>query len=79
MLTAGFTSLRWGELIAVRRRDLDLDQGFVTVRSAVVETASTASSTVLAPKSLADVREVGMPDVLLPELREHVRRWPESG
>jgi integrase len=25
------------------------------------------------------VREVGIPEVLLPELREHVRRWSESG
>jgi len=49
----------------------------VTVRSAVVEIDSKLDSG--RPKSLAGVREVGIPDVLLPELREHVRRWSESG
>jgi hypothetical protein len=37
VLMAAFTSLRWGELIGLRRLDLDLDAGFVTVRWAVVE------------------------------------------
>jgi integrase len=77
VLMAAFTSLRWGELIALRRRDLDLDAGFVTVRSAVVEIDSKLDGA--RPKSLAGVREVGIPDVLVPELREHVRRWSESG
>lgn len=36
VLTAAFTSVRWGELIALRRRDLDLDAGFVMVRSAAL-------------------------------------------
>ena len=31
------------------------------------------------PKSLAGVREVGIPEVLVPELVEHVRRWAEPG
>jgi hypothetical protein len=63
-------------LIALRRRDLDLDAGFVTVRSAVVEIDSKLDGG--RPKSLAGVREVGIPDVLLPELREHARRWSGS-
>ncbi|HET6774197.1 MAG TPA: site-specific integrase, partial [Acidimicrobiales bacterium] len=37
VMMAAFTSLRWGELIALRRRHLDLDGGFVVVRAAVVE------------------------------------------
>ena len=77
VLMAAFTSLRWGELIALRRRDLDLDAGFVTVRSAVVEIDSKLDGG--RPKSLAGVREIGIPDVLLPEPREHVRRWSEPG
>jgi integrase len=77
VLLAAFTSLRWGELIALRRRDLDLDQGFVTVRAAVVEIDSKLDGG--RPKSLAGVREVGIPEVLLPELREHERRWAEPG
>ena len=76
-MLAAFTGLRWGELIALRRRDLDLDVGFVTVRSAVVEIDSKLDGG--RPKSLAGVRDVGIPEVLVPELREHVRRWAESG
>jgi hypothetical protein len=49
----------------------------VTVRSAVVEIDSKLDGG--RPKSLAGVREVGIPDVLLPELRERVRRWSERG
>jgi integrase len=77
VLLAAFTSLRWGELIALRRRDLDLDEGFVTVRASVAEIESKLDD--VRPKSLAGVGEVGVPPVLLPELREHVRRWAEPG
>jgi integrase len=61
----------------LRRRDLDLDEGFVTVRSAVTEIDSKLDGA--RPKSLAGVREVGIPAALSPELREHVRRWSEKG
>jgi hypothetical protein len=64
-------------LIALRRRDLDLDAGFVTVRSAVVEIDSKLDDG--RPQSLAGVREVGIPDVLLPELCEHVRAGTPNG
>ena len=62
VLMAAFTSLRWGELIALRRRDLDLDDGFVRVRAAVVEIDSKLDGG--RPKWLAGVREVGIPEVL---------------
>jgi integrase len=77
VLMAAFTSLRWGELIALRRRDLDLDEGFVTVRLAVTEIDSKLDGA--RPKTHAGVREVGVPVVLLPELRDHLRRWSEKG
>jgi integrase len=37
VLTAAMTGVRWGELVALRRRHLDLEGAFVDVRSAVVE------------------------------------------
>jgi integrase len=37
VLMAAFTSLRWGELIALRRRHLDLAAGFVKVEAAMTE------------------------------------------
>jgi integrase len=39
--TAAMTGLRWGELVALRRRHLDPDAGFIEVRSAVVEDGQT--------------------------------------
>jgi integrase len=59
VLTAPLTGLRWGELIALRRRHLDLDGGFVDVRSAVVENGT--DLTVDRTKSDAGVRFVGLP------------------
>ncbi|MFB7456407.1 tyrosine recombinase XerC [Streptomyces sp. NPDC056188] len=37
ILMAGFLGLRWGELVGLHRRDLDLDHGAVRVRRAVAE------------------------------------------
>ena len=77
VLMAAFTSLRWGELIALRRRHVDLDAGFVVVRESVVEVDNVL--TTVRPKSAAGVREVGIPAVIVPDLREHLRRWSEPG
>jgi integrase len=77
VLMAAFTSLRWGELIALRRRHIDLTAGFVTVRAAVTEIDSKLD--VARPKSAAGVREVAIPEAIIPDLREHLRRWAEPG
>jgi integrase len=77
VLTAAMTGLRWGELVALRRRHLDLDGGFVDVRAAAVENGT--SLTVDRTKSEAGVRVVGLPAVIVPELRSHLARWSESG
>jgi integrase len=77
VLTAAMTGLRWGELVALRRRHLDLEGGFVDVRSAVVEDGTGLS--VDRTKSEAGVRVVGLPAVIVPELRSHLARWSEAG
>lgn len=77
VLVAAFTSLRWGELIGLRRRHLDLDAGFVTVKMAVTETDRDLSAGTV--KSAAGVREVGIPSAIIPELRMHLDRWAEPG
>ena len=65
----------------LRRRHLDLDAGFVDVRAAVVEdgTEDGTDLTVDRTKSEAGVRVVGLPAVLVPELRAHLARWSEKG
>jgi integrase len=77
VLMAAMTGLRWGELMALRRRHLDLDGGFVDVRSAVVEHGKRL--TIDRTKSEAGVRVVGLPAVIVPELRAHLAKWSEKG
>jgi integrase len=77
VLTAAMTGLRWGELVALRRRHLDLDGGFIDVRSAVVEDGT--NLTVDRTKSEAGVRVVGLPAVIVPELRSLLATWSEAG
>jgi integrase len=77
VLLAAFTSLRWGELIALRRRHFDLEAGFVSVKMAVTETDG--ELTVGTVKSAAGVRDVGIPATIIPELREHLDGWAERG
>jgi integrase len=71
VLLATFASLRWGEVIALRRCDIDLDAGTVRVRAAYAE-RSNGEIILGPPKSKASRRIVGIPRVILPELRHHL-------
>jgi integrase len=70
ILLATFASLRWGEVIALRRCDLDLKAHTVSIRRQYVETNGTLM--IAPPKSRAGVRTVAFPATLVPELREHL-------
>ncbi|SEH00489.1 Phage integrase family protein [Nonomuraea solani] len=80
VLLATFASLRWGEITALTRSDLDLDAGTVRVRLAYVE-RSTGELVLGPPKSKASKRIVGIPQAIIPALREHLRLCvkPEAG
>ena len=69
-----FASLRWGEVTALRRCDLDLDSGSVWVRAAFIE-RSTGEMLLGPPKSRAGRRVVGLPDAIIPALREHLAAY----
>jgi integrase len=71
VLLATSASLRWGEATALRRSDLDLEHGTIRVRAAFVE-RSTGEMLLGAPKSKAGRRIVGIQDVIIPPLREHL-------
>ncbi len=71
VLLATFASLRWGEVIALRRCDLDPDRRTVRVRAAYVE-RSTGEMLLGPPKSRAGRRVVGIPAAIVPALREHL-------
>ena len=72
VLLAAFTSLRYGELVALRRSDVDPKAGTVTVRATLVE-RSDGSLTFGPPKTDAGKRTVTVPAAVRPDLRRHLR------
>ncbi|MGW5194227.1 hypothetical protein ACWEOO_33570 [Kribbella sp. NPDC004138] len=58
-LTAAFTGIRWGELIALRRTDIDLDTRLIRVSRAFAELGG-GRLVVVPPKSEASGRGVTM-------------------
>jgi integrase len=78
VLAAAFTGLRWGELIALRRRDIDLDKPAVRVPRKLAQLNSGAI--VEGPtKSAAGVRTVALPDLILADLRSHLDEHVQAG
>lgn len=71
ILAAAFTGLRWGELIALRRMDVDLDEATISVQRSIAE-LSGGRLVVKRPKSDAGLRTVPIPAVLVEELRAHM-------
>ncbi len=78
LLLATFASLRFGELAALRRCDLDLTAGTVRV---VRSTAEMDDGRLIDddPKSHAGRRVVAIPPEIVPELRWHLDRFAEPG
>jgi integrase len=71
VLLATFASLRWGEVTALRRSDIDLDAGTVRVRATFVE-RSTGEILLGPPKSRAGRRIASIPQAIVPVVREHL-------
>lgn len=71
VLLATFAGLRWGEVTALRRCDVDLSAGTVRVRAAFAE-RSTGELVLGPPKSRAGRRVIGIPAAIVPALREHL-------
>jgi integrase len=78
VLAAAFTGLRWGELIALRRCDVDLRVGVLHVRRRLAQ-LSTGGMQAGPPKSEAGVRTVALPTFLAAELRTHVAEYAADG
>jgi integrase len=71
VLLGTFGSLRWGELAALRRKDIDLKAGTVKVEQSLTELPGGGYS-FGPPKSEAGQRLVSFPDVINPDLRWHL-------
>ncbi|GAA4078998.1 site-specific integrase [Actinomadura miaoliensis] len=78
ILLAAFASLRWGEITALRRCDIDLINRTVRVRAAFVEQAN-GRMLLGPPKSRAGVRTVSIPAAIVPHLVAHLNRYVRPG
>ncbi|MCV7348280.1 tyrosine-type recombinase/integrase [Mycolicibacterium rhodesiae] len=70
VLLATWTALRFGELVELQRRDIDLDDAVVRVRRAAVRTDD--GWKVGDPKSDAGVRDVDIPPNIIPAIERHL-------
>ncbi|MPZ83419.1 MAG: tyrosine-type recombinase/integrase [Actinophytocola sp.] len=78
VLAAAFTGLRWGELIALRRCDVDTEERTVRVPRRLAQLNS--GEMVAGPtKSAAGFRTVALPELIVDDLTDHLDRFVESG
>jgi integrase len=76
VLLAVFASLRWGELVALRKSDFDLDLGLVRIERSVSLVG--ARQVIKKPKTPAGVRTVALPMWLVSELEQHFSDYSEQ-
>ena len=74
ILVTTFASLRWGEVSALRRADVDLQTGILIVRATFVE-RSDGSIELGPPKSRAGRRTVVVPDFITDVLEAHLEAY----
>jgi integrase len=77
VLTAGFAGLRFGELAALKRSDIDLVHALITVDETLVE-RDNGDVRDGSTKTRAGHRSFFVPATLVPELAEHLARYVGS-
>ncbi|WP_200875390.1 site-specific integrase [Frankia sp. CeD] len=78
VLLAAFSGCRWGELVALTRRHLDVEEGRVQIVSTWVEPVK-GRPFLGPPKSDAGRRTVVLPQVVLPDLQRHLDVFSGDG
>ncbi|MFI2123416.1 tyrosine-type recombinase/integrase [Streptomyces sp. NPDC020299] len=78
ILLAAFTTLRFGELAALRRRDIDLKDMTVSIRRSQAELQDGRLFD-KAPKSAAGVRAISFPAELLDDVTRHLEQFAAPG
>jgi len=78
VLLAAFTTLRFGELAALRRRDIDREERALWVRRNQAE-LNNGKLYDKAPKSRAGFRPVAFPAEIVPDLVEHLAHFAGRG
>lgn len=72
MLLAAVTGIRIGELCALKWENIDLEKSIITVRQTVQRISKNGGGTeliVTSPKSTASIRDIPLPDFILPYLK----------
>lgn len=77
VLLGSWCALRYGEIAELRRKDVDVDRGIITVERGVTWPAGVA--TVGTPKSRAGNRDVDVPPHLLPAIAAHLDEHTAPG
>lgn len=78
VLLATFASLRWGELAALRRTDIDLGSRTVRVDRQLTELQD-GQQVFSSPKSQAGRRLITIPEAIVPDVRQHLERFAQRG
>lgn len=78
VLLAAFCGLRFGELAALRHAGVDLLHSTVTVAASVAELPGGIRH-IGPPKSDAGRRTIAIPDVIVPDLEDHLARYAGQG
>jgi integrase len=78
ILLKTFASLRWGEITALTRDDVDLVSREVRIRRQFLERSSGVVEAG-PPKSRAGSRIVSFPELIVPDLLEHLEKFSGSG
>jgi integrase len=76
-LLAAWCGLRFGELVELRREDVDVKNGVLHVRRGVVRAAGEVI--VGKPKSDAGIRDVAIPPHLIELLKAHIAEYAQPG
>jgi integrase len=74
ILLAAFGSLRWGELAALRRRDIDQDAGVAKIERSLTELPC-GGYHFGPPKSAAGQRNIAIPAAIMPTLKRHLATY----
>jgi integrase len=74
---ASWLAMRLGEVLELRRGDVDLDAGIVRIRRALVRVGGRLQ--VDTPKSVSGSRDVAVPPHLLPRFRDHLTMHTAPG
>jgi integrase len=77
LLLKTFASLRWGEITALIRNDLDLERRTVRIRRQFL--TMPGGLQLGPPKSRAGIRMVSFPAAILPELQHHLDTYSLDG